>query len=435
MTEEQQKVLNALMSYYEAHKGEKRFYAKTLVEHMEPVFTELGFRKEIEPGTQPKILVLRDDAAGDFVLGSAFLRELRRVYPKAHITLFGSKRNDEIARCCPYTDNLLVNGMEFESEDFWVVFKAMAPYVVEHLLPYHFDLAFSGRLGVYSADVLIMYLAGARARVAYTQDRMASNGKIARIGWDVLLSHAVPLRRRVESDADRDLFLLEYLLQLPVADRRLEMWELASDREAAEQAIEPLIKEKKVKRLYAIMLSASEVYKAWPSERFEQLLKTIMQKEKDVGLVVLGGPADSQVADAFAARFPHKAISLAGRLPFRVSAAVLGRCEKYIGNDTGLMHMAAAHGLPVLTVFTFPASLGLYPMSCPVRFQPYGVPSVAVLPAEAKEERCNFRNGTGCAERKEPHCILNVTVEKMLEGYELLTKCIKEKRTHALLLK
>ncbi|MBQ9406342.1 MAG: glycosyltransferase family 9 protein [Desulfovibrio sp.] len=436
MTEEQQKVLDGLLAFAQEHRNGE-FSGQALADKMEPIFQELGFRKELEPAAaaKQKILVLRDDAAGDFVLSSAFHRELRRIYPQAHITLFGSDRNHELAQCCPYIDNLIVNRREYLNHPFWDVFTGLARYVVEVLLPHHFDLGFSGRLGIKSADVLILYMAGVNRRVGFTQNRAAGPGRIAVIGWDVLLTAAVPLRARIESDADRDLFMLEYLPQLPIADRRLEMWLLDADRREAEQALAPLREERKVRRLYAVMPGASELFKEWPVERFAALLSDIMHQEKDLGLVVLGGPRDREKADVLAAKFGRRAVSLAGRLPFRVSAAVLSLCERYIGNDTGLMHMAAAQGLPVLTLFPYPASLNLFPMSCPVRFHPYGVPSVAVLPSTPADEKCRLMHGTGCAERSGPHCILGVTVEKMREGYALLNKCIREKRTRTVLLK
>ena len=79
MNQEQQKVYDALMSFYEEHKHENYFNSKHLVDKMEPVFQELGFRTAMPPAREQHILVIRDDAAGDFVLFSPFLRELRRI--------------------------------------------------------------------------------------------------------------------------------------------------------------------------------------------------------------------------------------------------------------------------------------------------------------------------------------------------------------------
>ncbi len=438
MTNEQQKIYEGLMAYREAHKQEQGFVAKELVSHMEPIFRENGFRRDMNPAARQHILVLRDDAAGDFVLSSAFLRELRRIYPAAHITLFASVRNKELAQCCPYIDNILLNDIESPGNDFWTMFPAVARYVVEQFVPYHFDLAFSGRLGVRSADVVLMYLSGANCRVAYTQDRPIAPGKIGTIGWNEMLSVAVPFVNKLQSDADRDIFMLEYLLKLPIADRHLEVWTLTEDADRAREAMAPLRQQGQMKRFYAVMPGASERFKEWPLERFEALLREIMRREPETGFFVLGGPGDRGKAEALAGSFPGRALSLAGRLPFRVSVEVLSSCQKYIGNDTGLMHMAAARRVPVLTLFPYPASLGLYIMSCPIRFQPYGTAAVAVLPPEQKDGdgRCSLASGTGCAENANgPHCILGVTVEKMLEGYELLEKCIREKRVHAMLLK
>ncbi|MBE6102687.1 MAG: glycosyltransferase family 9 protein [Selenomonas ruminantium] len=436
VTEERQNILSAVRGYQEAHKEDKVFVAKDLVETLEPLFERYGYRRRKGPREVQRILVLRDDAAGDFVLNSPFMRELRRIYPKAHITLFASKRNDEIARCCPYIDNIIVNEMTFKQESIWEVLGKLGALAAEHLLSHHFDMAFSGRLGIRSADVILMYLSGARERIAYTQDRPMGGGKIARIGWDVMLTLPVPLQSKIESDVDRNLFMLEYMLRLPIADRHLEAWFLNTEGEAAVKLLAPLKEREGCERIYAIMPGASESFKQWPVERFRELLEEILRREPGTSLAVLGGPDDKDKAQLLSDAFPGRAICLAGKLPFRMSLAVLSLCQKYIGSDTGLMHMASAMKVPILTVFPYPASLGFFPMSCPVRFQPYEVPSVVLLPPEPADERCRLINGTGCANKEgRAHCILGVTVPKMLEGYELLERRIAEKKTGAVLMK
>ncbi len=427
MTEEQEKIYRALMAYYESHKS-KDFVPRELVEHMEPVFREAGFRRELRSGEKTHILVEKDDAAGDFVLFSPFLRELRRIYPHSHITLYASDRNTALAKCCPYTDNMLVKDLEKEQGSLWEMFPIIAKHAVEYLVPYHFDLGFCGRMGLKAAGILLMYMGGVKRRVAWTHIREDVNGKLVDLGWNAMISVPVPLHNIMQSDADRNLYLLEYLLQLPIADRQLELWTLASDREAAKEALAPLLSKKHIKRLYTVMPCTSQRFREWPVERFIELLKVIMKREKDVGLVMLGAKEDAPKAETLAKAFPGRALALAGKLPFRVSAEVVGMTEKYIGNDTVLMHFAAAKQVPVLVVFPFPAELGLHCMSIPIRFQPYNVPAVIVLPARAAGPNCKIQPGTGCAE-EQPHCILNVTVEKMLEGYKYLDRCMAEGRS------
>lgn len=427
MTEEQQKIYQALMAYYESHRR-REFVPQELVEHMEPVFKELGFRQAVRPEEKVNLLVVKDDAAGDFVLFSPFLREVRRIYPKAHISLYASDRNEALAKCCPYIDNLMVKELEKEEGSVWEMFPILAKQAVEYFVPYHFDLGFCGRLGLRSAGILLMYMGGVKRRVAWTHIREDEQGRLVDLGWNAMISVPVPLHSNMQSDADRNLYILEYLLQLPIADRQLELWTLASDREAARAALAPLQSKKHIKRLYTVMPCTSQRFREWPVERFIEFLKVIMKREKDVGLVMLGAKEDASKAEMLAKAFPGRALSLAGKLPFRVSAEVVGMTEKYIGNDTVLMHFAAAKQVPVLVVFPFPAEIGLHYLSIPIRFQPYHVPAVIVLPARAAGHRCNLKPGTGCAEQQ-PHCILNVTVEKMLEGYKYLDRCMAEGRS------
>ena len=47
----------------------------------------------------------------------------------------------------------------------------------------------------------------------------------------------------------------------------------------------------------------------------------------------------------------HRRIDLVGTVDLLTAVAVLRRCALFIGNDTGLMHIAAASGIPTLGLF------------------------------------------------------------------------------------
>jgi ADP-heptose:LPS heptosyltransferase len=67
---------------------------------------------------------------------------------------------------------------------------------------------------------------------------------------------------------------------------------------------------------------------------------------------VLAGPGAEERAMAapLLASLPG-AIDLAGRLTLPEAAACLARAALYVGNDSGLMHLAAAAGAPTLGLF------------------------------------------------------------------------------------
>ena len=66
-----------------------------------------------------------------------------------------------------------------------------------------------------------------------------------------------------------------------------------------------------------------------------------------------------QAAPLLAALPPGRIIDLVGRTDLLTAAAVLRRCALFIGNDTGLMHLAAASGTPTLGLFG-PSPVGQY---------------------------------------------------------------------------
>lgn len=412
--------------------GTGKINVGALVQNMEPVFAGLGFRKGPAKGERPRILVVRDDAAGDFVLFSPFLRELRRLYPTAHITLLASPRNHELALCCPYVDNVLLNDLlEMEGQAFRL--EKMGE-IAEILLPYRFHMAFSARLGLMSMSLITAYVSGAALRIGFTQDRRSlTSDELHRTGWNVLLTRAVPVPDAYICDVDRNLSLLESMLELPIANRELELWYTAEDRKQALEAIEPLVA--KGLKLMAVVPGASMKMKEWPVERYAEFVKGLMEEDEQLGILVMGGPAETEIAEKLAAELGDKALNLAGKFSFRASAAAMGEVSCYVGNDTALMHFAAAQKKPVLVVLPYPANLPITAMSVPCRYRPYGVPAVAVISPQAAAQECRELFGYGCAHKDEHHCIKGVTVEKVRKGWNLLQQRIAAGEKNVVIMK
>lgn len=93
--------------------------------------------------------------------------------------------------------------------------------------------------------------------------------------------------------------------------------------------------------------------KRWP--RYAELAGRLAEDGRSV--VVIGAPEDAD-------RVPSapRVVNLAGRLPIRVSAAVVARADVAVANDSAVMHIAQAVGTPVVAIFgpTAP-SLGFAP--------------------------------------------------------------------------
>lgn len=88
--------------------------------------------------------------------------------------------------------------------------------------------------------------------------------------------------------------------------------------------------------------------KIWPADRFVDLARRL-----DFGrVVVFGGPGpDERAAAAPVLAGLPGSVDLVGALSVAEAAACLARCDLFIGNDSGLMHLAAAAGTPTLGLF------------------------------------------------------------------------------------
>lgn len=436
------KVANALTAYKE-QLGDKAFFPADLINYMEPYFKEAGFRQARPNGEPKEILVIKDDAAGDFVLFSPVLRELRRMYPAAHITLLASSRNGGLTPSCPYVDNIIIQNNNFDMENFALGYQKTLEEAIQ-LLRYNFDIAFGGRVGIRSFSLLAMYMCGARVRVGFTQNRLNPSGEIPDAGWDCLLTDVVPWSTNGIHDVDRNLMLLEKILKLPIDNREIEVWFNNIDRKKADEVLKPLFKAREkdkklpkseITQLVALVPSASVKMKVWPLERFVETAKEILKMDASIAFVCLGGPVDKAAGEAFVKAVGKKyAINLAGSLKFTESAAVIDKCKMYFGCDTGLMHIAAALKKPVLSINCYPGDLQMDYMAVPLRFYPYRVPSVTVYPAKHTDD-CTDRWRHGCNVWNRPHCILGVQTYMVLAGFKKLLEQIKNKNTKPVFMK
>lgn len=115
----------------------------------------------------------------------------------------------------------------------------------------------------------------------------------------------------------------------------------------------------------AIGPTANWIGKTWPAERFveaaEYILSEYMQGAR---VAVFGAPGEEEGAYAVFNAMPEgRRIDAIAKGSPGDAAACLARCDFYLGNDSGLMHCAAAAGVP---------TVGVFGPSYPHIYAPYG---------------------------------------------------------------
>jgi len=107
--------------------------------------------------------------------------------------------------------------------------------------------------------------------------------------------------------------------------------------------------------ILAVAPSAEWVGKAWPVERFAEVVRRLLAQGAPLSggrLMLLGDKADAHAVGAVrSSARKDLVIDLVGRADLLTSFAALKRARLYIGNDTGYSQLAAAAGVPTLVLF------------------------------------------------------------------------------------
>jgi heptosyltransferase-2 len=168
------------------------------------------------------------------------------------------------------------------------------------------------------------------------------------IGWqDALLTSPHGLSRR-----DR------HLSSIAKADRLLEVHDVPISGVAPELPLSKQAKEAAATimdgvspSVVALAIGSSEPFKQWGEENFGDLIGALRER-RDISVVLVGGVTEAENAARIAARFdnPSWLVQSIDR-PILEAAAIVARCDACIGNDTGMLNIAAAVDTPALGLF------------------------------------------------------------------------------------
>ena len=112
------------------------------------------------------------------------------------------------------------------------------------------------------------------------------------------------------------------------------------------------------------------------------------------------GPADEEVTQEYFSLIDSDAISTFNNLPLNQLAAVLKKCSLYLGSDSGITHLAAAVGTPVVALFG---------PTDPRVWSPRG-DNVSIVYKAPECSPCSREGMRGCIHTK---CLEGITVEEV----------------------
>lgn len=280
----------------------------------------------LPPGPLRRILFVTATRIGDAVLSTGLLAHLLERYPEARVTIVAGPVAAPLFTAVPGLDRLIALAKRSHSR---------------HWLDLYAQVATT------RWDLVVDLRGSALSWLLWTRHRR-------------VIAKGNPAEHRVEQ--------LAHLFDLapPPAPH---LWVAAADEAAADRLLgtdsSPIL---------AIGPSANWGAKQWRTERFIELAQRLTAPGAvfaDARIAIFAAPHERAiVAPVLAALPPERRIDLVDAGALSVVAACLKRCRMFIGNDTGLMHMAAAVGTP---------TLGLFGPSPVAQYGPWGAHTAAVL--------------------------------------------------------
>ena len=286
-----------------------------------------------------RILIVRQhNQMGDMVCATPVLRAIKETFPGAELTLVTAPVNVEVVQHNPHLDHV----MNFDRK-MW-------------LRPVLF-FRFLGRLRNYRADVAfvlssVSFSVTSAAIALFSGARYVVGGDSAPFGWDIS-RHAFSLE--MPSVLIQDTHTVEHnltpLRAIGITTDDLSTVVVPSPDETA-HARRILTGLGMNPGFWAIHPGAGKKQNVWPAERFAEVAaRAISAGEK---ILILHGPADAGPLAELTGLLEDEigvGVAVAPACPVGVGAALLRFGERFLCNDTGVMHIAGALRVPTVALF------------------------------------------------------------------------------------
>ena len=284
-----------------------------------------------------KILIRATNWVGDAIMALPALRVVREKFAHAELTILARPYVLDIYREQGIADELIAYDSTGEHRGILGREKLAArlrerKFDVALLLQNAFDAAW------------LAWRANIPERIGYARD-----------GRSWLLTKPVEVPKKGEIPDHEKFYYLELLQRAEWIERlpEVEWIELKVSPERRVSA-ETLLAEAGARSGIArIAVGAGASYgsaKCWLPERFAEALNGLTA-QRDADVILFGTSSEAAVSTAITAGLRKKPVDLTGKTSIADLPALLSRCNLFIGNDSGAMHVAAAVGLPIVAVF------------------------------------------------------------------------------------
>lgn len=338
-----------------------------------------------------RILILLTGGSGNMILFTPALRALREKFPEAHIALLvGPYGAEKVIERSPFVNEVIV----YNPQRYHLFQKIK---FVNALRKKGFVLTITSTgMNAFKSSFL-SYLIRASYRVG---EDIGKRGLFYNI--------KVPYNSGLHM-VEGNLRLIQ-ALGIIAKEKNPFIWITEEDRAVGKEFFKEngLEESRLVIGIHPGSGSYQKSFRRWPKERFAQAGDRLAKKYK-VQEILVGGSEEVSLSEGIAEMMREEPIIATGKFTLSQTAAIIEKCHLFISNDSGLMHVAAAVGTPLVAIFG-PTVF--------TRTGPYTKEAVIVR-KNLKCSPCYRRGRVSC---KRLDCLKLITVEDVLQAAEKLLK-------------
>ncbi len=273
------------------------------------------------------ILIIKLRYIGDVILSLPVLKMLREHYPAARLICLVNPGTQDVLTFNPHVDEVLVMARGSFREQFQFLLE---------LRSHHFDCVIDLTDGDRSA--FLSWFSGAPRRIGFNREHR----------WrGMLYSDCID----GELEDDRHMIFQHAQALRPLGVTSLSFDPIIDVSEEYSITVQTKLETLRLFHQPWVMIHTTARYwfKAWPIERFAILINKL--QNKGIPIVLVGHAADQKEASFLQEQAKGPLISLVGETSLLELPGFMKNASLFVGNDTGLMHMAAAVGCPVVALF------------------------------------------------------------------------------------
>ena len=350
------------------------------------IVQRIRYRQVLPADFKPRrILVVRLDHLGDVLLATPVFSNLRCAYPHAQIHALVGNIGALVLHDHPDVNKIIQYDASFFCRSERPMQLHDAPKLLRSLCLKKYDLLIELR-GDW-LTVIFALLKGASYRLDFAS--LQTENKLG--GYSFTSPHEV----------DRNLDVLRSV-HIPTPVNAPTFRTSPADRRWTDEFLSGanIVRDRP---LIAIHPGSPVKLKRWRAARFAAVADWLIAN-KGAQILFVGVKSEVSVIASVQKRMHRSSTSIAGKTNLSQLAEILGRCDLFIGNDSGPMHLAAAVGTQ---------TIGLYGPGNPERFGPVGAHSRTIR----RMPNCPPCMGTSCKFGGEG-CMQEIDVDEVIHTAE-----------------